>query len=251
MAERIAKRLAHAGIASRREAEKLIEAGRVEVNGQTLTSPAVTVEESDVVTVDGERIPEKPSLRLWRFYKPVGAVVTRKDEKDRKTVFQMLPPKTPHLVAVGRLDITSEGLLLLTNDGEFARWLELPSTGWARRYRVRVWGTPTEDMLRKMRNGMTVDRVKYGPIEATIDSRQGANAWMSVALREGKNREIRRVMEALGLRVNRLIRVAYGPFQLGLLAEGGFEEVPGKVLKEQLGGAWADRVVHAHRRRQA
>ena len=248
MAERIAKRLAHAGIASRREAERLIAEGRVEVNGVTLESPAVTVEETDVVKVDGERIAERPSLRLWRLYKPVGAVVTRKDERDRKTVFDLLPPKTPHLVAVGRLDITSEGLLLLTNDGELARWLELPATGWARRYRVRVWGTPTEEMRKKLKAGMTVDGVRYGAIDMVINNLQGANAWLTVTLREGKNREIRRVMEALGLRVNRLIRTAYGPFQLGGLAEGGFEEIPPKVLKEQLGGQWADRI-HAHRRR--
>ncbi len=250
MGERIAKRLAHAGIASRRAAEKLIAEGRVEVNGEMLTTPAVTVEESDIVKVDGERIGEKPSLRVWRLHKPPGTVVTRSDEKKRTTIFDLLPHGTPHLVAVGRLDIASEGLLLLTNDGEFARWLELPATGWARRYRVRVWGTPTPEMMAKMKAGMTVEGVRYGPIEAKIDSTQGANAWLTITLREGKNREIRRVLEALGLRANRLLRTAYGPFQLGSLAEGGFEEVSMKVLKEQLGARWAERI-GAHRRREA
>ena len=247
MAERIAKRLAHAGVASRREAERLIEQGRVSVNGTHLDSPAVTVEPDDVVMVDGERIGEKPALRLWRLYKTEGAVVTRKDERGRKTVFDLLPEDVRHVVAVGRLDMNTEGLLLMTNDGELARWLELPETGWARRYRVRVYGRPNEEMLAKLKAGMTVDGIRYGSVEATIDSQTGANAWMTVTIREGKNREIRNLMDALELSVNRLLRTAYGPFQLGALKRGKCEEVTGKVLKEQLGGQWVERIQKARR----
>jgi 23S rRNA pseudouridine2605 synthase len=246
--ERIARRLARVGIASRREAERLIADGRVTVNGEVLTSPALNVGPDDVILLDGEAIPDVPPLRVWRFHKPEGVVVTAKDEKNRKTVFDFLPPKLGHVMTVGRLDLASEGLLLLTNDGDLARWLELPATGWARRYRVRVFGTPTEAMLKKLAKGMTVEGVSYGPIEARIDSQQGANAWLTVTLREGKNREIRRVMEALGLKVNRLLRTAYGPFQLGSLPKGALDEVPAKTLREQLGGAWKERI-GAYRRR--
>jgi 23S rRNA pseudouridine2605 synthase len=249
MGERIAKRLAHAGIASRREAEKLITDGRIAVNGTTLTTPAFTVEPDDVITFDGERIGEKSSLRLWRFYKPEGALVTNKDDRNRTTIFDLLPDTMPHVVAVGRLDMNSEGLLLLTNDGELARWLELPETGWARRYRVRVYGTPTKDMIARLKAGMTVDGVKYGPIEATIDTQNGANAWMTMSLHEGKNREIRKVLAALELNVNRLLRVSYGPFQLGQLKRGHVDEMAGKAIREQLGGQWAERV-HLHGRRK-
>jgi len=246
--ERVARRLARVGIASRREAERLIADGRVTVNGEVLTSPALNVGPDDVILVDGEPIPAIPPIRLWRLHKPEGVVVTARDEKNRKTVFDLLPPGIGHVMTVGRLDLASEGLLLLTNDGDLARWLELPSTGWARRYRVRVFGTPTEAMLKKLDKGMTVDGVNYGSIEARIDSQQGANAWLTVTLREGKNREIRRVMEALGLKVNRLLRTAYGPFQLGNLPKGAVEEVPAKVLRDQLGAAWKERI-GAHRRR--
>jgi 23S rRNA pseudouridine2605 synthase len=248
MGERIAKRLAHAGIASRREAERLIADRRIAVNGTTLTSPAFTVEAEDVVTFDGERIGDKPPLRLWRFYKPEGVLVTNKDARDRTTVFDLLPDTMPHVVTVGRLDMNSEGLLLLTNDGELARWLELPETGWARRYRVRVYGTPTKDMIAKLKAGMTVEGVKYGPIEATIDTQNGANAWMTMSLHEGKNREIRKVLAALDLNVNRLLRVAYGPFQLGQLKRGHLDEMTGKAIREQLGGKWAERVTRRQRR---
>ncbi len=250
MAERIGKRLAHAGIASRREAERLILDGRVEVNGETLTTPAVTVDADDVVKVDGERIGQRPGLRGWKMWKPEGTVVTRKDERGRPTVFDILPEDMPHVVAVGRLDMNSEGLLLLTNDGELSRWLELPETGWARRYRVRVHGHPNEAMVKKLKAGMTVEGVRYGPIDTTIDTQNGANAWMTMTLREGKNREIRHALAELNLKVNRLLRTAYGPFQLGAMKRGKFEEIPPKMLREQLGGRWADRI-DANRRRKA
>ncbi len=246
--ERIARRLARVGLASRREAERLIADGRVTVNGEVLTSPALNVVPDDVIKVDGEAIPAIPSIRVWRLHKPDGVIVTHRDEMSRKTVFDLLPKNIGHVMTVGRLDLASEGLLLLTNDGDLARWLELPSTGWARRYRVRVFGTPTEAMLKKLAKGMTVDGVTYGSIEARIDSQAGANAWLTVTLREGKNREIRRVMEALGLKANRLLRTTYGPFQLGNLPRGKYEEVPAKILREQLGEQWKDRI-HAHRRR--
>jgi 23S rRNA pseudouridine2605 synthase len=246
--ERIARRLARVGLASRREAERLIAEGRVTVNGAVLTSPALNVTNDDVILLDGETIPAIPPIRVWRFYKPEGVVVTQRDELKRKTVFDMLPASMGHVMAVGRLDLVSEGLLLLTNDGDLARWLELPTTGWVRRYRVRVYGTPTEAMIAKLAKGMTVEGIHYGPIEAKVDSQQRANAWMTVTLREGKNREIRRVMEALGLKVNRLLRTAYGPFQLGSLPVGGLEEVTAKTLREQLGDVWKDRI-NAYRRR--
>jgi len=232
--ERVAKRLARAGLCSRRDAERWIAEGRVAVNGETLTSPARVVVPSDIVIVDGKPIPEAESTRLWRYCKPSGLVTTARDEKGRATVFQKLPPELPRVVSVGRLDLTTEGLLLLTNDGELARFMELPSTGWIRHYRVRVHGTVDEVRLKKLEAGPTIEGVKYGPIEASLEKVQGSNAWLSVGLREGKNREIRKVMESMGLLVTRLIRVSYGPFQLGKLEEGAVEEVPRKVLKEQL-----------------
>lgn len=234
--ERIAKVMARAGLCSRREAERWIAEGRVTVNGRVLDSPAALVSETDDVRVDGKPLAPPERTRLWRYHKPAGLVTTHRDEKGRKTVFDALPPTLPRVISVGRLDLNSEGLLLLTNDGALARRLELPATGWVRRYRVRVHGKPDAASLAALAKGVTIDGVAYGPIEAKLDRVRGSNAWVTVALREGKNREVRRVFEHLGLPVTRLIRVAYGPFQLGALPRGAVEEVPGKVLKEQLGG---------------
>lgn len=233
--ERIAKRLARAGVASRRGAEKLIAEGRVAVDGKVLDSPAFNVAENALVTLDGAPIPEIEPTRLFRYHKPTGLVVSAADEKGRETIFDHLPKTLPRLVAVGRLDLTSEGLLLLTNDGELARHLELPETGWARRYRVRVYGHPKDADFERLKRGIAIDGMRYGRIDARLDRQQGDNAWLSFALREGKNREVRRVCEFFGWRVSRLIRTAYGPFQLGNLGAGEVEEVPRKVLKEQLG----------------
>lgn len=232
--ERIAKRIARAGICSRRDAEKWIADGRISVDGQKLTSAAVIVTDKSVITVDGKPLPVKEPTRLWRYHKPSGLVTSHKDEKGRETLFEKLPDTMPRVVSVGRLDLNSEGLILLTNDGELARKLELPSNAWTRRYRVRVHGAPDNGQLEAMAKGLTVEGIKYGPIIATIDRLQGSNSWLTVSLNEGKNREIRRVMEHLGLPVNRLIRIAYGPFQLGYLAEGQVEEVPARVLRDQL-----------------
>ena len=253
--ERIAKRLARAGLCSRRDAERLIAEGRVSVDGTVLASPAVTVTAGNLILVDGKPLPEAEKTRLWRYHKPAGLVTSHKDPEGRPTVFARLPEAMPRVLSVGRLDLSSEGLLLLTNDGELARRLELPGMGWVRRYRVRVHGTPDPMALAELARGIAVDRVAYGPIHARLDRQQGSNAWLTVSLKEGKNREIRRVMEHLGLAVTRLIRIAYGPFQLGLLEPGEVDEVLGRVIKEQLGSgegtkrAEGDR--HAHRRRPA
>jgi 23S rRNA pseudouridine2605 synthase len=232
--ERIAKRLARAGLCSRRDAERWVAEGRVSVNGSRLTTPAVVVQSGDIVLVDGKPLPEAEPTRLWRYYKPAGLVTTARDEKGRPTVFERLPANMPRVVSVGRLDLTTEGLLLLTNDGELARFLELPATGWIRRYRVRVHGPIDEARLAALAKGPTIDGVHYGPIEATLDRIQGSNAWLSVGIKEGKNREIRKVMDSLSLDVTRLIRTAFGPFQLGKLLEGTVEEVPKRVLKDQV-----------------
>jgi 23S rRNA pseudouridine2605 synthase len=233
--ERIAKRLARAGLCSRRDAERWIAEGRVSVGGKVLTSPALTVTGDSDIRVDGKPIPEAEPARLWRYHKPAGLVTTHRDERGRPTVFDRLPPDLPRLVSVGRLDLNSEGLLLLTNDGELARELELPAKGWLRRYRVRVHGAVDPARLAALEKGISIDSVNYGPIRAALDREQGSNAWLTISLREGKNREIRKVMEQLGLAVTRLIRLAYGPFQLGELPRGAVEEVPRRVLREQLG----------------
>jgi 23S rRNA pseudouridine2605 synthase len=233
--ERIAKRLARVGVASRREAERMIDAGRVRVNGRVLTSPALNVTQRDKILVDGKPLAEAGPARLWRYNKPSGLVTTARDEQGRATVFDRLPPELPRVMPVGRLDLTSEGLLLLTNDGELKRRLELPSTGWLRKYRVRVHGVPTDAMIAPLIRGLTIDGERFQPMTVTIDRQKGANAWLTIGLREGRNREIRRAVEAVGLEVNRLIRISYGPFQLGDMATGAVEEVRAKILADQLG----------------
>jgi 23S rRNA pseudouridine2605 synthase len=232
---RIAKAIAHAGLCSRREAEQWIVAGRVAVNGAIIASPAMVVTIADRVTIDGKPIPETPRRRLWRYHKPPGLVTTHSDPQGRPTVFERLPEELGRVISVGRLDLSSEGLLLLTNDGSLARYLELPSTGWTRRYRVRAHGSVEEAAFDRLRQGVSIDGTRYGRIDARLERQQGSNVWLAMALQEGKNREVRKVLEALGLRVNRLIRVAYGPFQLGNLGRGEVVEVFPKVLREQLG----------------
>src|SRR6056297_2569774 len=233
--ERIAKVLARAGIASRREAERLIEAGRVAVNGKTIASPALNVTPADRITFDGKPVEPADIPRLWLYHKPEGLVTTAKDEKGRRTVFDALPDTLPRVMSSGRRDIGSEGLLLLTNDGGIKRHLELPSTGWLRKYRVRIHGTPEDSAFSPLRRGLTVDGERFRPMDVALDRQQGANAWVTVGIREGKNREIRRAMEAIGLPVNRLIRISYGPFRLGELKPGEVSEVKGRVLRDQLG----------------
>jgi 23S rRNA pseudouridine2605 synthase len=232
--DRVAKVLARAGVASRREIERLIEAGRIAVNGQVLTTPAVKIEPGDILTFDGEVVAEAEPTRLFRYHKPVGLVTTHVDPKDRPTVFKALPPGLPRVISIGRLDLSSEGLLLLTNDGGLARALEMPSNGWIRRYRARAFGATTQETLDKLKDGVTVEGVHYGSIEAKLDKASGRNVWITVTLSEGKNREVRRVLESIGLKVNRLIRIAYGPFALGELAAGGIEEVGPRVIRELL-----------------
>jgi len=261
--ERIAKVMARAGLCSRRDAERWIAEGRVAVNGETLTTPARTVTANDDVLIDGKPLPAKAPARLWRYHKPQGLVVSHKDEKGRPTVFDTLPKDLPRVVSIGRLDLATEGLLLLTNDGGLARLLELPATGWVRRYRVRAFGEVDEAALENLTEGISIEGVHYGPIEAKLDKVQGGNAWLTFALREGKNREIKKVCEHLGLKVNRLIRTSFGPFQLGELKPGAVDEVSAKVITEQLGGGrasqrssegWAKKKPaakpHAHRRRK-
>lgn len=235
MSERIAKFMARSGVCSRRQAEEYINQKRVTVNGETVESPAFNVEGTEKILFDGEKLPQIESSRLWLYHKPVGLVTSHKDEHDRPTVFDHLPEGLPRVISVGRLDLNSEGLLLLTNNGELSRKLELPANGWARRYKVRVHGAVDKKKIEALAKGTVVEGVEYGPIKVEIESTQGSNSWLIVSLTEGKNREIRKVMKSIGLEVARLIRLSYGPFQLGSLRRGEVREVPAKVLREQLG----------------
>jgi 23S rRNA pseudouridine2605 synthase len=234
--ERIAKFLARAGVASRRESERLIEAGRVTLNGAIVTSPATLVDADDELAVDGKAVAAPAETRVWRYHKPAGLVTTARDPEGRPTVFANLPKSLPRVISVGRLDINTEGLLLLTNDGELARYLEHPAQGFSRTYRVRAHGKADEKLLARLAKGLTIDGIRYRPVQATIDSRQGDNRWLTMTLYEGKNREIKRLLEHLGLRVTRLIRTGYGPFELGRLARGAVEEVPAALLAKLLPG---------------
>ncbi len=238
--DRIAKVLSRAGIASRREAERMIAAGRVTVNGTRIDSPALNVTDKDRITVDGKPLAEPEPARLWLYHKPPGLVTTNADEKGRKTIFDDLPPDLPRVMSVGRLDLSSEGLLLLTNDGGIKRRLELPSTGWLRKYRVRINGRPRDEDFAPLRQGLVIEGERFQPMTVVLDRQQGANAWLTIAIREGRNREIRRAIEDVGYVVNRLIRVSYGPFQLGTLKPGAVEEVRRRVLRDQLGLDFGD-----------
>ena len=236
---RIAKAIAHAGLCSRREAERWIEAGRVSVNGKTLDTPACTVTQRDTVLVDNAPLPRVSGVRLWRYHKPKGLMTTHADPEGRRTVFDALPKDMPRVISIGRLDYSTEGLLLLTTSGDLSRHMELPKTGWLRRYRVRAKGEITQDALDKLKEGVEIDGVRFGPIEARLDRTQGANVWLTLGLREGKNREVKRVAAHLGLDVNRLIRVSFGPFTLGDLPAGAVEEIKPRILADQLGAKLA------------
>ena len=233
--ERIAKAIARSGICSRRDAERMIAEGRVALNGDKVTTPALNVRENDVISVDGKPLAEREPARLWRYHKPAGLVTTHRDPEGRPTVFANLPKHLPRVLSIGRLDVNSEGLLLLTNDGDIARRLELPIAGWTRRYRARLFGKVAQSELDSLATGVTIGMVKYGPIVADLERSKGMYSWASLSLKEGKNREVKRVMESLGLKVARLIRVQFGPFHLGQLAEGAVEEIPARLWREQLG----------------
>lgn len=236
---RIAKAMAKAGLCSRREAERWIEAGRVCVNGKVLDTPAVTVTPGDTVTVDNKPLPRAEGVRLWRYHKPRGLMTTHNDPEGRRTVFDALPKDMPRVISIGRLDYATEGLLLLTTSGDLARHMELPATGWLRRYRVRAKGAVTQDALQALKGGVEIEGVRYSGIEAQLDRAQGANVWLTMGLREGKNREVKRVAAHLGLDVNRLIRTSFGPFALGELTPGQVEEVKPRILADQLGAKLA------------
>ena len=235
MAERLAKFMARSGVCSRRDAEELIKQKRVTVNGEIIDTPAFKVEGSEKILLDGEKLPEIEQTRLWLYHKPAGLLTTHKDTEARATVFDHLPAGLPRVISVGRVDLNSEGLLLLTNNGELSRKLELPENGWSRRYKVRVHGFINKNKLADLAKGATVDGINYGPVKAELESQNGTNSWLIVTLNEGKNREVRKLMKSIGLEVARLIRLSYGPFQLGNLKKGEVREVPQKVLKEQLG----------------
>lgn len=235
MAERLAKFMARSGVCSRRDAEELIKQKRVTVNGEIIDTPAFKVEGSEKILLDGEKLPEIEQTRLWLYHKPAGLLTTHKDTEARATVFDHLPAGLPRVISVGRLDLNSEGLLLLTNNGELSRKLELPENGWSRRYKVRVHGFINKNKLADLAKGATVDGINYGPVKVELESQNGTNSWLIVTLNEGKNREVRKLMKSIGLEVARLIRLSYGPFQLGNLKKGEVREVPQKVLKEQLG----------------
>lgn len=235
MAERLAKFMARSGVCSRRDAEDLIKQKRVTVNGEIIDTPAFKVDGSEKILLDGEKLPEIEQTRLWLYHKPAGLLTTHKDTEARATVFDHLPAGLPRVISVGRLDLNSEGLLLLTNNGELSRKLELPENGWSRRYKVRVHGFINKNKLADLAKGATVDGINYGPVKAELESQNGTNSWLIVTLNEGKNREVRKLMKSIGLEVARLIRLSYGPFQLGNLKKGEVREVPQKVLKEQLG----------------
>ena len=235
MAERLAKFMARSGVCSRRDAEDLIKQKRVTVNGEIIDTPAFKVEGSEKILLDGEKLPEIEQTRLWLYHKPAGLLTTHKDTEARATVFDHLPAGLPRVISVGRLDLNSEGLLLLTNNGELSRKLELPENGWSRRYKVRVHGFINKNKLADLAKGATVDGINYGPVKAELESQNGTNSWLIVTLNEGKNREVRKLMKSIGLEVARLIRLSYEPFQLGNLKKGEVREVPQKVLKEQLG----------------
>lgn len=235
MAERLAKFMARSGVCSRRDAEELIKQKRVTVNGEIIDTPAYNVEGTEKILLDGEKLPEIEQTRLWLYYKPAGLLTTHKDTEARATIFEHLPIGLPRVISVGRLDLNSEGLLLLTNNGELSRKLELPENGWSRRYKVRVHGFVNKNKLADLAKGATVDGINYGPVKVELESQNGTNSWLVVTLSEGKNREIRKLMKSIGLEVARLIRLSYGPFQLGSLKKGEVREVPQKVLKEQLG----------------